>query len=170
MKNEKNQNAPTENDVLISRTVSYPRERVFRMWTDPEHLARWFAPRGCTISFKQLDIREGGHFHSCISNPDFGDCWCVGTYLEIVVPERIVYRIGIADEAGNRRTAAEAGMDPDWPDETIVTITFRDLGTATELCLHQTADKTIAKRTGAYPSWLQMFDILEEQMALAAKV
>ena len=71
---------------------------VFEAWTDPEHLQRWFAPRGCTVHFCRIDFRPGGTFHSCIRTPDGHDCWCVGIYRAIVAPERIVFTMAVADE------------------------------------------------------------------------
>lgn len=152
-------------DVFISRIIDAPRDQVFRAWTDPKQLKKWFAPKGCTIDFKTIDIREGGIFHSCIKNPDYKDCWCIGTYLEIVQPERIVFTMAVADEAGNVLSAADAGMDPDWPVETTVTVMLGAQGNKTAFTLHQTVNETLAKRTGAHPSWLQMLDILEAQLA-----
>lgn len=157
--------SPAPNDVVITRTVNFPRELVFRIWTDPEHLPRWYAPNDCSIRFQQLDIRPGGRFHSCVTTPGGYECWCAGEYLEISAPEKIVYTMNIADEQGNPRTSAEAGMDPEWPDETLVTVTFRTLGEQrTEVTLHQAAPANVARRTGAYPSWLQMLDRMEAQL------
>lgn len=152
------------NMVLIERGFDAPRDLVFKAWTDPAHLARWFAPRGCTIRFATLEIRPGGRFHSCIHNPDFGECWCVGVYREIVAPERIVFTMATADAHGNLSTPVAVGHAADWPAETIVTVTFTEEGGKTKLVLHQNVLASIAKRTGAYPSWLQMLDRLEEQV------
>lgn len=163
MKNEKENN---QNEVVINRIINQPREAVFKLWSDPEHLPRWFAPPGCTIVFHELDIREGGRFHSCLHVPDYKDCWCIGDYLEVKAPEKIVFTMAVSDDHGNKISAVEANMDPDWPDETIVTVTLKDLGGKTELTLRQTADATVAKRTGAYNGWLQMLDVMEELMAV----
>lgn len=166
MKNTTNTASPAANEVHITRTVNFPRALVFQIWSDPEHLPRWFAPEGCGIHFTTLDIRPGGRFHSCVHTPDGKDCWCVGEYLEVKAPEKIVYNIAIADEEGNRRTSAEAGMDPAWPDETLVTVTFHALDdNRTEIILHQAAPADVARRTGAYPSWLQMLDRMEAALA-----
>jgi uncharacterized protein YndB with AHSA1/START domain len=156
----------TDREVLITRVFDAPRDLVFQAWTDPEHLQRWHAPHGCTIRFAALDLRQGGELHSCIHTPDGQDCWCKGTYLEIVVPERIVYTLAMSDEHGNLVESADAGKDADWPRETTVTVTFAEHGTGTKLTLHQTVSEEIAKRTGAYPSWLQMLDRLEEALAV----
>jgi len=154
-----------EQEVLIKRVFAAPRELVFKAWTDPEYLMCWYAPRGCTIHFHTLDLRPGGVFHSCLRTPDGHDCWCAGVYREIVVPERIVYTLALADEDGNPTAPDQAGKDQDWPQETVVTVTFTALGAKeTELVLHQTVSEALAKRTGAYPSWLDMLDRLGEEL------
>ncbi|HTN76658.1 MAG TPA: SRPBCC domain-containing protein [Pirellulaceae bacterium] len=155
---------PDQPMVVITRLFNAPRELVFQAWTDPEQLLRWYAPPGCTIRFRTLDVRPGGAYHSCIQTPDGHHCWCSGSYREIVAPERIVYSMAISDEHGHLLTATEAGMDPAWPRETMVTVTFADRGGRTELTLRQTVLESLAKRTGAHPSWLLMLDRLEEQL------
>ncbi|WP_406695071.1 SRPBCC domain-containing protein [Singulisphaera sp. Ch08] len=156
---------PSEREVLITRVFDAPRELVFRAWTDPEHLTRWFAPTGCTTQFREFDLRPGGVFHSCVRSPEGHECWCKGVYREIAKPERIVYTVAISDANGNLVGPAEVGMDPDWPRETIVTVTFAELAGKTQLSLHQTVLESLAKRTGAHPSWLEMLDHLALDLA-----
>jgi uncharacterized protein YndB with AHSA1/START domain len=151
-------------DVVIERIFHAPRELVFDAWTDPRYLSAWFAPRGCTIRFAHIDVRPGGRFHSCIDNPEFGECWCVGVYEEIVRPELLVYSICVADESGNKIDSKLAGHHPDWPEETIVRVTFEELGSRTRLILRQNAPEALARETGAYPSWLQKLDRLAESL------
>ena len=161
--------APQDADcIVIERLFDAPRELVFEAWTDPRYLAAWFAPRGCTIRFAHIDVRPGGRFHSCIQNPAFGECWCVGVYQEIVRPELIVYSIALADSLGNKVDSARAGHHPDWPEETIVRVTLEDLGGSTRLILRQNAPEALARQTGAYPSWLQMLDRLAESLPTGA--
>ncbi|WP_010584998.1 SRPBCC family protein [Schlesneria paludicola] len=150
--------------VVIERVFDAPRELVFQAWTDREHLANWYAPNGCTITFKTLEIRPGGVFHSCIRSPEGHECWCKGVYLEIEPPTRIVYSMSIADQDGNLAEPVDVGMDPEWPRETTVTVSFLEWGDKTRLTLHQTVREAIAKRTGAYPSWLQMLDRLVDEV------
>jgi uncharacterized protein YndB with AHSA1/START domain len=152
--------------IRIERVFAAPRELVFDAWTRPDYLLQWFAPRGCTIRFVEIDVRPGGRFHSCIHNPSFGDCWCVGVYQEIVRPERIVYTMATADSAGNVIEPMQAGHDPRWPRETLVTVTLADVRGSTLLTLEQNAAESLAKQTGAYPSWLQMLDRLAELVAV----
>jgi uncharacterized protein YndB with AHSA1/START domain len=151
--------------IKIERVFDAPRELVFEAWTRPEYLLRWFAPHGCTISFTQIDVRPGGRLHCCVHNP-LGDCWCVGVYREIVRPERIVYSLATADSAGNVIDPVLAGHDPRWPRETLVTVTLAELrGGSTRLTLEQSVLESLARHTGAYPSWLQMLDRLEALMS-----
>jgi uncharacterized protein YndB with AHSA1/START domain len=156
---------PSRQEVVITRDFDAPRELVFKAWSDPEHLMRWFAPKGCTTHFSKMDFRQGGVFHSCIRNPRVHDCWCKGVYREIVVPERIVYTLAVSDENGNLVEPVDVGMDQDWPRETIVTVTFAEHEGRTKLTLHQTVLESVAKRTGAHPSWIEMLDRLAEDLA-----
>jgi uncharacterized protein YndB with AHSA1/START domain len=155
-------NADDSRTIRIERMLHAPRELVFDAWTRPELLLQWYAPRGCTIRFAEFDVRPGGRFHSCIRNPSFGDCWCVGVYREIVRPERIVYTMATADSAGNVIEPAQAGHDPHWPRETLVRVTLAEVRGSTLLTLEQSAPEWLAKQTGAHPSWLQMLDRLDE--------
>lgn len=150
--------------VVITRVFPAPRELVFKAWTSPEHLVRWNAPQGCTIEYRQIDIRAGGTFHSCLRTPSGFNCWCIGVYQEIVVPERIVFTMAISDEHGNRIDSAAAGHDSEWPAETVITVTFTEQHGQTTLTLQQNVRESLAKRTGAYSGWGQMLDRLAEEL------
>jgi uncharacterized protein YndB with AHSA1/START domain len=154
-------------EVLITRVFNAPRDLVFRAWSESESLKRWYAPQGCSITACTVDFRPGGRFLTCIRTPDGMDCWCAGVYREIVRPERIVCSMHMADEGGNFVEPAKSHLAqyPDWPREMVLTLTFEDLGAKTKLTLHQTVSEELAKRTGAYPSWLSMFDRLDRELA-----
>src|SRR5688572_27528633 len=130
-------NAADPATVRIERMFDAQRELVFEAWTKPEYLMRWYAPHGCTLRLVEVDVRPGGRFHFCISNPAFGDCWCVGVYRELVRPERIVYTLATADSAGNIIDPVTAGHDPRWPRETLVTVTLATVRGRTLLTLEQ---------------------------------
>lgn len=148
--------------VLIVRVLDAPRELVFRAWTDAEHLKRWYAPDGCTLSAFSGEIRRGGAFHSCIRTPDGTECWCKGVYKEVVRNERLVYTMRLSDARGRDVDTKNTHLSghADWPAETTVTVTFENLSGKTKMTLYQTVQEDVARRTGAYPSWLQMFDRL----------
>lgn len=136
--------------VEIERKIAAPRELLFRLWSKPEYLLRWFAPRRCTLEIHAFDFRVGGEFRSSIREPDGSVCDAVSTFVEIIPARKIAYRI-------RARKGAE------WTEETTVTVTFADDGAGTLLRLHHAVPEALAKRTGAYPSWLEMLDRLGEE-------
>ena len=158
----------SEDQVYITRTFSAPRELVYEALTQKEHLLQWHAPNNCTIQYEEFEARPGGSFLSCIHTPNGHQCWCKGTFHELEPPKRLVYSMSVADELGRDRDPVSAGMDPSWPKETIVTITLEECDGRTILTLHQTVSFELAKRTGAYPSWLQMFDRLAMMLQKSA--
>ena len=86
-------------------------------------------------------------------------------YHEIIEPERIVYTLAVSDAVGDLVDPAEVGDRPDWPRETILTVTFTELAGKTQLSLHQTVLESLAKRHGDHPSWLEMLDRLADDLA-----
>jgi uncharacterized protein YndB with AHSA1/START domain len=162
--NERGVSPAPDRTVVISRVFDAPRELVFEAWTRPDYLMRWFAPHGCTFHIERIDVRPGGGFHSCIRDGSF-ECWCVGAYQEIVRPERLVYTLAIADQHGNKVAPAAVGHDERWPQETLLTVTFEDLDGRTGLTLRQNVSESLARQTGAYPSWLEMLERLEDLLS-----
>jgi uncharacterized protein YndB with AHSA1/START domain len=151
--------------VRIEQTFEAPREQIFDAWVTQDLLEKWFAPDGCTLHVARLDVREGGGYHWCIKNPSFGECWTIGTYLEVRRPERLVFTATIADADGIPRTPESQGHDPAWPRDTIIRVAFRERAGRTIVALEQDVSEELAKRTGAHPSWLQMLDRLRSQLA-----
>ena len=148
-------------EVFIEEIFNTSIEKVFEAWTDPEKLMKWYAPDGCTIHFKKIEIEKGGKYHSCISNPQYGDCWCIGEYKEVIPHSKIIFTMINADENGNPVNPVEIGMDSDWPGETLVTVTLSEENGKTKLQLHQTVSQELAQKTGAYPGWLQMLNNMQ---------
>jgi uncharacterized protein YndB with AHSA1/START domain len=149
-------------ELLITHLFDASPELVFQAWTDPEHLQHWYAPDGCTITFKSIDVREQGTFHSCIHDPVHGECWIKGSYMEIKSPEKLVFSMILTNAAGDDVNSLAAGKPEDWPEAIITTVTFSPVGQQTKVTLHQTVAEAEAKKTGAYQSWLKMFDRLQD--------
>ncbi|GAA4314379.1 hypothetical protein GCM10023149_10520 [Mucilaginibacter gynuensis] len=150
----------SKKELLISHLFDAPQAIVFRAWTDAEQLKHWYAPDGCTIEFKAIDTTQGGTFHSCIHDPVHGDCWITGTYLEVLPPQKLVFTMALSDASGQAVTSLKAGKPEDWPEELITTVTFEPYGNQTKVTIHQTVLEEEAKKTGAYQSWIKMFNKL----------
>lgn len=155
----------TQNELLITRVISYPRDVFFKAWTDPDEFVKWFAPKDCKIIALKLEIREGGRFHWCVKNPKYSDCWCTGEFVRIHRPSLIQYKIRLADKDENSISSEQAFKQSDWPEETLVTVIFNAQDNSTELIIKQTVIEAQAKETGAYQGWVEMLDVLEEHLS-----
>ena len=155
------ENRVKDKEVFIEQIFNASPQKVFKAWTDPEKLMKWYAPDGCTVHFKQINVVTGGRFHSCVANPQFGDCWAIGEYKEVSPDSRLIFTMLNADEQGNPINPVDIGMDPDWPRETLVTVTFTEEDGKTKMQLRQTVSLELAEKTGAYPSWLQMLNKMQ---------
>jgi len=89
-----------EKEITITRVFDAPRELVFKVWTEPEHLAQWWGPKGSTIRVSSFDFKPGGMFHYSMEMHN-NVMWGMFRYLEIAAPERIVFVSSFSDEAGN---------------------------------------------------------------------
>ncbi len=115
----------------MTREFDAPRELVFKAWSEPERLAKWWGPKGFTIEVKKLDFRAGGQFHYAMRNKDsvtFGKF----VYRDIQTPERIVFVNSFADELGN--IIPPPFPDP-WPTEMLNTVTLTERNGKTVLNL-----------------------------------
>ncbi len=92
-----------------------PRDLVFKAWTEPERLMRWWAPKGWTTPFCKIDLRPGGVFHYCMRSPEGRDFWGKGVYREVVEPSLLVYTDSFSDEEGKLVEPAHYGLSPDHP-------------------------------------------------------
>jgi uncharacterized protein YndB with AHSA1/START domain len=81
---------PNDLDVVTTREFDAPIELVFDVLTKPEHVSRWFPPRGCEMKECSIDLRVGGKYLQVFVTEDGTECSFRGTYLEIEPPTRTV--------------------------------------------------------------------------------
>src|SRR5688500_3516125 len=74
-----------------ARWIDAPRERVFKAFSDPAHLARWWGPNGFTSTFHEFDLRPGGAWRFVMHGPDGANYPNESVFVEVVEPERIVF-------------------------------------------------------------------------------
>lgn len=116
---------PSDREIVMTRIVDAPRQRVFEAWTDPDHLPSWFGRRGWTMPVGEIDLRPGGAWRFVSRGPKGQDMGMYGTYREISPFERLVYTESFDD----------------YPGETVNT-----------LILSEAAGKTTITCTSLYPS------------------
>ncbi len=147
--------------VTITRTLDAPRELVFRMWSKPELLTRWYAPRRCRLEVLQFDFREGGEFRYRHSRARWQRLPLLGDlHGDRGARAHRLHDVLLQTSRAASSPRKSVGADADWPDRTTVTVTFVEKDGRTTMTLHQTVPESVAKRTGAYPSWLEMLERL----------
>jgi uncharacterized protein YndB with AHSA1/START domain len=80
-----------DREYVCSRMLDFPREQVFRAFSDPEQLAKWWGPDGFTNTILKFDFHPGGDWHLTMHGPDGTDYRNESVFVEINEPERIVY-------------------------------------------------------------------------------
>jgi uncharacterized protein YndB with AHSA1/START domain len=133
-------------EIEISRIYDAPRQQVWKAWTEPDRIARWWGKRGWSTppSSVTLDVRPGGAFRlNSISDADGREMPLDAVYVEVDEPERLVFARG--DERS--------------------TVTFADLGDGrTEMTFRTTIDATEALRDRAVGGLASAFERLAEQL------
>ena len=79
-----------DRDLMLTRLIDAPREKLYRAWTDVTLLKQWFAPLPYTTPVAELDVRPGGSAFIVMRGPDGKDLPNRGTYLEVVPNQRLV--------------------------------------------------------------------------------
>lgn len=86
--------AIADREIVLTRVFDAPRELVFKAWTDPVHVPKWWGPNGFTVTTHEIDVREGGVWRFIMHGPDGANYPNKIVYKEIVRPERLVYAHG----------------------------------------------------------------------------
>jgi uncharacterized protein YndB with AHSA1/START domain len=151
---------PATRELTVERVFNAPRELVFQMWQDPQHLAHWWGPKGWTLPICTVDFRPGGIWHYCMRGPDGEESWGKAFYEEIVAPDRIVYRDTFIDAEGN--------VIPGTP-EMLITVSFTEQDGKTKLTsttqFATVADLEAVLAMGAVEGIGETWDRLEEYLA-----
>lgn len=105
-----------ENDVFLTRTLDAPRELVWQIFTQADHLARWWGPQGCSTRVLHLDLRPGGLFHYAMTAPNGTSMWGKFVYREVVAPESLAFVLSFADSRAN---TVRAPFSATWPLEVL---------------------------------------------------
>jgi uncharacterized protein YndB with AHSA1/START domain len=84
------QESTADRELVHSRLIDAPRERVFRAFAEPAHLARWWGPDGFSSTFETFDLRPGGTWRFVMHGPDGADYPNEIVFREIAAPERVV--------------------------------------------------------------------------------
>jgi uncharacterized protein YndB with AHSA1/START domain len=150
----------SDRELVLTRLIDAPREKLFRAWTEPELMKQWFTPRPWTTPVIEVDLRPGGSNLIVMRGPDGTEFPNRGVYLEIVRNERLVFT-----------DAYTKAWEPSEKPFFTGIITFEDEGGKTRYtarALHWTvADREAHEKMGFHEGWGLCADQLVE---LAARI
>ena len=145
-------------DLVLTRVIDAPREKVYRAWTDPTLLKQWFAPLPWTTPQAELDVRAGGSSLVVMRGPDGGEFPCPGVYLDVVPNERLVFT-----------DAYTKAWEPSEKPFMTVILTFENDGGKTKYTArvkHWTiADREAHEKMGFHQGWAQCTEQLASLVA-----
>jgi uncharacterized protein YndB with AHSA1/START domain len=131
----------------LRRVFPAPRPLLFKAFTAPDELARWWGPAGFTTPSLDFDPRPGQHYRIEMQPPEGERFHLTGEFREVEPPARLAFTF--------------AWEDPDPDDvENLAELSFRDLGESTEICLIQRPFKTEPRRELHRNGWAESFDRL----------
>lgn len=140
----------SDREISITRIFDVSRELMFKVWTEPEHIALWWGPNGFTNTIHSMEVKPEGQWKFIMHGPDGTDYPNLVTYKEIKKPELITYVHG------------EKGQ----PGYFFVTVKFEDVGGKTKLSMTMLFDSAqerneVAEKYGAVEGLKQNMDKLE---------
>lgn len=109
--------------LVVTRTIAAPVERVYRAWTDPVEMSKWFYVGDGWHAEVTADVRVGGHFRIEMHNQQGDILISTGRYLELMPPKRIKVSwnsYAVSD------TTVTIDLEPD-DDGTVLVLTHEDL-------------------------------------------
>jgi uncharacterized protein YndB with AHSA1/START domain len=152
-------------ELMITRTFDAPRALVWKAWTDPALVMRWWGPAGYTAPSVTIDFHTGGKYLYCMRSMEGKDFWSTGRFLEIRPMERIVVTDSFADENGTIVPASHYDMPGDWPLELVVAITFEEQGDRTKFTVTYDSFPAAGMFEFAKAGWTQSIDKLARVLA-----
>lgn len=152
-------------DLSIERTLDAPRDLVWKAWTTPEHLRRWWAPRPYETPECEMDLRPGGIFRTRMTGPDGFDFDGTGCFLEVAEGERITWTSALLPGFRPAGDIADCGGFP-----FTAIVTLRDAGDGKTLyravAMHRNAaDRETHSKMGFHEGWGTCADQLGEVAA-----
>jgi len=157
-------------ELVIARTFNAPRALVWKAFTEAEHLAQWWGPKGSEIKVNKLQFQPGGIF--LYSMEMAGKMmWGRFIYKEIIAPEKIIFINSFSDENGG--ITANPWFPGPWPLEIMNTVLFTEENGKTTITLHGGPINATEEEHAAFVNMMQgmnagfkgTFDQLDEYLA-----
>ncbi len=161
--------APNENSIVITREFDAPRDLVWKVWTEKQHIEQWFGPKRFDTRVDHLEFTKGGEIRHTMIGPDGTEYPSKGVFLEIDAPKKLVS----TDEFGEGIDQIEAFKNVKLPEGMVTSVELEDLGERCRLTLtisHATeADRKRHEEMGVLEGWNSTLDCLAEYLPTVDK-
>jgi len=148
---------PMKAEVTFERLLDAPVAKVWRAWTDPVELAKWWGPHHFTNPECEVDARPGGRLWVVMRGPDGSDYPMSAEFQEVVTNERLVFLAVAEDRDGNPQLRS------------LTTVSFEDAGGKTRLRVHAAAEGLVPIAAqmleGMEAGWSQSLERLQASVA-----
>jgi uncharacterized protein YndB with AHSA1/START domain len=150
---------PSDREVVFSRVFDASRELLWKAWSEPRHLHRWYGPTGFSTTTHEFAFEPGGVWRFVMHGPDGTDYPNTIVFRELDPPARLVYE--------------NSWELPDAPLRFVVVVTFTSEGTRTRLSIHFTfrdaeALRIATERYGVREGGVQTLDRIQEYLLATA--
>jgi uncharacterized protein YndB with AHSA1/START domain len=88
---EKQSENTKDRELIITRVLNAPRELVWKVWTEPDHIKNWWGPTGFTNTIFKMEVKPGGEWDFIMHGPDGTDYKNHTIFREVIKPERLVF-------------------------------------------------------------------------------
>lgn len=144
------------NEIKIIRVYDAPVKLVWEAWTDPQQVAKWWGPRGFTLTTHSKDLRVGGHWHYTMHGPDGVDYPNKTIYYEVEKYSRLVYDHGGNDEQKPLFRVTVNFSESKGKTTMDMTMTLPTPEAATEM-------KKFIKKAGGNATWDRLAEYLDKE-------
>ncbi|MDB5151338.1 MAG: hypothetical protein JWR54_89 [Mucilaginibacter sp.] len=126
-----------DRELVLTRIFDAPRELVYKVWTDPEHVSKWWGPKVFSNPVCQIDLRPGGAYLYVMRSPEGMEFPVRGKFIEIVANERLVYSDDMFEQQDLwKQMLGKSVSNVDFSTlQSIITVTFEGHGNKTKLTL-----------------------------------
>lgn len=145
-----------ERELALARIIDARRQAVYRCWTEPELMLKWFTPRPWSTKNADIDVRAGGKSLIVMADPDGKEYPNAGIYLEVVPGQKLVFT-----------DAFSSTWEPAGKPFMVATVTFQDAPGGKTLYTARAAHWSLEtkdehEKMGFHQGWGQCADQLED--------
>lgn len=156
-----------EHPIIITRLFNAPRDLFYKVWTQPEHIEKWWDPEGMTTKVLEHDFKVGGSWKYVMKSPDGKEYPVLGVFKEIIENEKVVTTDAFGDEfEAYQQQALDMGYK--LPKIDSISAMFEEVDKKTKLTLiikHPTSeDKELHENMKVAEGWNSSFNCLDQHL------